>query len=210
MATSLHTNEDTHTVDTAQLNLRPRNRLGKHASFWIGGGLIAVTLVIIMRFLLLPSGASNSPNYLANGHIAPNFSLQSNSGQLISLAQFKGHPVLLNFWATYCAPCRTETPLLERTLQTYQQQGLVIIGIDQGEPMDAITQFGQQYDLTYPLAGDFKLSVNRQFGVTSLPASYFIDAKGIIRASVNGVLLPDTLNTDLQSIGIALQSAANP
>lgn len=179
-----------------------RARLGKYGTFWLVGGGITIFLVVFIFFLFQPSGSSVSPNVLHEGLSAPNFNLSDPSGKSFALVQFKGHPVVLNFWGTFCAPCKSETPLLEQTYQKYKDQGLIIIGIDQGEPMDAISQFGKDYTLSYILLADTKLAVNNQYGVTGLPVSYFIDPQGVIRSVNNGVLLNDSLAHGLQAIGV--------
>jgi len=92
--------------------------------------------------------------------------------------------------------------LLQRTLEQHQAQGLVVLGVDQGEEISAITQFGKSYELAYPLLADTHLAVNHKYGVTGLPVSYFIDGKGAIRTIVNGVLQTNTLQDGLASIGI--------
>jgi cytochrome c biogenesis protein CcmG/thiol:disulfide interchange protein DsbE len=110
--------------------------------------------------------------------------------------------VIINFWGTFCAPCRSETPLLQRTYRAYQDQGLVVLGVDQAEPVDSVVQYGKDYALQYPLIPDTKLAINKLYGVTALPVSYFVDATGVIRYTVNGVLSQSTLATGLHTIGI--------
>jgi cytochrome c biogenesis protein CcmG, thiol:disulfide interchange protein DsbE len=177
-------------------------RLGRRGAFWIGGSVVTLGIVLFVWFLFQPSGAAGSPGVLAPGQQAPNFTLASTAGKQVSLSHFQGHPVVVNFWSTTCGPCQSETPLLQRTLQQHQAQGLVVLGVDQGEEMSAITQFGKNYELSYPLLADTHLAVNHQYGVTGLPVSYFIDGKGTIRAIVNGVLQTNTLQNGLTSIGI--------
>jgi cytochrome c biogenesis protein CcmG/thiol:disulfide interchange protein DsbE len=179
-----------------------RRLLGRHGIFWLAllGG--AAIVVVFVWLLFQPSGQSGSPGILSVKQAAPNFTAQNSNGQPISLAQFKGHPVIINFWATFCAPCRSETPLLQRTYLAHQNQGLVVLGIDQAEEVDAIVQYGHAYALTYPLIPDSGQTINHLYGVTELPVSYFVDAQGIIRYAVNGVLDANSLATGLHAIGI--------
>lgn len=136
------------------------------------------------------------------GKAAPTFTLNDTLGHPVTLAQLHGKPVVLNFWSTTCAPCQSETPLLQRTYQQYRGAGLVILGISESDPVDSVVKFGTDYALTYPLLPDLNLSVNHVYGVTGLPVTYFIDAQGKIRDTSNGALTPDTLRTGLATIGI--------
>ena len=176
--------------------------LGRHGMFWIGGGVAAVVVIAFIWLLFQPSGKAASVGILSVGQTAPNFSVQDASGHTVSLAQLRGHAVILNFWATVCLPCRSETPLLQRTFTAHHAQGLTVLGIDQAEPTDSVVQYGKDYALTYPLVPDVKLAINHQYGVTGLPVSYFIDAQGVIRYAVNGVLSQNSLATGLHAIGI--------
>jgi len=176
--------------------------LGKRGLFWISIGTIALVLGVFIWFLFQPSGSSASVG-LAVGQKAPTFTLKDPTGKKISLQQFRGHPVLVNFWGTFCGPCQTETPLLERTYQQYKNQGLVILGIDQGESSDAVAKFGSDYNLSYQLLLDTGgLDTNKAYNVTSLPASFFIDSQGTIRAVSTGVLFDTTLKSGLTAIDI--------
>ncbi len=177
--------------------------LGKHGAFWITGGVIALVAGAFIWFLFQPNNGSLSPGVLAAGQRAPNFSVTDVSGHVTSLAALHGHPIILNFWGTFCEACRTETPLLQRTYEACQGQGLMILGVDQGEQNDAITQYGKDYGLTYPLLPDPLQNLNRAYGVTGLPVSYFIDGQGIIRSVVNGPLTAQSLATGLRAIGLS-------
>jgi cytochrome c biogenesis protein CcmG/thiol:disulfide interchange protein DsbE len=181
---------------------RMRSLIGRRGLFWIGGGLAAIIVVAFIVLLFQPSGKSGSPGILSVGQAAPDFTLADVSGHKISLAAERGHPVILNFWATYCQPCQSETPLLQRTMVQYSSSGLVVLGIDQADPVVDVAQFGKDYGLTYPLLPDVSQSVNHLYGVTGLPVSYFVDKSGVIRYDVNGALQPQTLAAGLRSIGL--------
>jgi len=179
-----------------------RRILGRHGVFWITLFVVGAVVVGFIWLLFQPSGQAGSPGILSIGQAAPNFAARTAAGQPVSLAQYRGHAVIINFWGTFCAPCRSETPLLQRTYSAYQGQGLVVLGVDQAEPVDSIVQYGKDYGLQYPLIPDTKLTINKLYGVTALPVSYFVDANGVIRYSVNGVLSQSTLATGLHTIGI--------
>ncbi len=179
-----------------------RRILGRHGTFWITLIVVGVVVVGFIWLLFQPSGQAGSPGILNVGQTAPNFAAQNAAGQPVTLAQYRGHPVIINFWGTFCAPCRSETPLLQRTYSAYQGQGLVVLGVDQAEPVDSVVQYGKDYALQYPLIPDTKLAINKLYGVTALPVSYFVDAHGVIRYAVNGVLSQSTLATGLHTIGL--------
>jgi peroxiredoxin len=189
-------------TSTSSAPVRPQSRSlsNSRKGFWIGGAILFVAAALFIWFLFQPNTGSSNQNILGRGQAASDFSLQTPDGKTYSLQQFRGRPVLLNFWATTCGP------LLERTYQTYSTQGLMIMGIDQGEPADFVVQFQHSYNLSYPLLLDLDgLKVSRSFGVKGLPVTFFIDKNGIIQSSSDGALSDAKLTQGLQSIGITVK-----
>lgn len=127
------------------------------------------------------------------GHPAPDFTLQTAVGQTITLSEItnqagnSGKPVVINFWASWCAPCRVEMPSLQQASVTYNGRA-AFIGINQGEDFSTITEFGNEYSVTYPLLMDPDNRVNRLYDVSSLPTTVFVDQNGIVREVVIGIL----------------------
>ncbi len=115
------------------------------------------------------------------GDMAPNFSLTATDGQTISLASLRGHPVWLNFWATWCPHCRQELALIEKEHQRYGT-GLIIVGIDMEQSRAQVQAFVRARGLTYPTLLDTQGSVSAAFNVHGLPTSVFIAPNGIIKA----------------------------
>jgi cytochrome c biogenesis protein CcmG, thiol:disulfide interchange protein DsbE len=136
--------------------------------------LINVGLVALILTQLLTPASHGTADPLV-GHAAPDFSLamlRPQSGESrISLANFKGRAVVLNFWASWCAPCKEEVPLLESAWRQMQAQGknVVFLGIDFQEPENDATHFMQLYTITYPTALDADGSAATKYGITSLP-----------------------------------------
>lgn len=129
------------------------------------------------------------------GHAAPSFTLSALDGTTLTLASFRGRPVLLNFWATWCVPCRSELPALQRFAQ--EQQGRwAVLGVDELEDRGSVTSFAQSLAITYPLATDTDGSVGQRYNIGGLPSTFAIDAQGIIRK----VHLGPLGSTDLQQI----------
>jgi thiol-disulfide isomerase/thioredoxin len=111
------------------------------------------------------------------------------AGKPVRLADHRGHGVWINFWASWCGPCQSETPTLRTMDQTYRNQGLDMIGISVQEVDYAdVAAYAQRYDLGYTIAADLSGDVLHLYGAYALPTQVFIDPNGIVRAVVNGPL----------------------
>ena len=135
------------------------------------------------------------------GSEVADFSLKQLDGTTLTLADLRGRPVLINFWATWCPPCREEMPLLERTAQTYGGR-LVVVGVDYGEDAQTVAAFVQSLGIHFPIALDSNGEVAGRYFVRSYPASFFVDADGILRAQHLGALTADLMVTYLETVGI--------
>lgn len=161
-------------------------------------------LALLVSQLLTPAKVAVS-DPLA-GHPAPGFSLatleQNSSKSLLSLADFKGKPVVINFWASWCAPCKEELPLLEQQWQQAQTRGqdVVFLGIDFQEPMSDAANFLQLYHITYPIGLDTDGSVASKYGINALPQTIFINRQGMVVKRIAGELTAQLLSSALQSI----------
>ena len=121
---------------------------------------------------------------------APNFKLKDPADREVELKQFRGKPVLLNFWATWCIPCREEMPELETLYRENRSKGLVVLAVSVDDERFAkdIPEFLKEGDpgvgaYTFPVALDLKQEVLKQYKLLGVPQSFFIDAAGVIRAS---------------------------
>lgn len=130
------------------------------------------------------AGVSEAP--LA-GYLAPDFTLNTIVGETVTLADFQGRPVILNFWATWCPPCRAEIPHFQEASVKYNGQ-VAILGIDQGEPANLVSDFAAGFNITYPLLLDPDNTANRLYNVQALPTTYFIDRQGLVREVYTGIL----------------------
>jgi peroxiredoxin len=116
------------------------------------------------------------------GKAATDFTLPNLEGQQVSLHDYRGKVVFLNFWATWCIPCREEMPAMEQLHQTFQQQGLVILAVDLKESPDKVKAFFDQYRLSYTALLDGSGSVFRDYQVMGLPTTYLIGRDGTLLA----------------------------
>ena len=138
------------------------------------------------------AGAIPAPR---QGFLAPDFSLGTSTGETIHLAGLRGRPVLINLWASWCAPCRAEMPALQRVYEDYQDQGITILAVNatDQDQVDKAIAFGQEYGLTFPILFDLDGSVSRQYLLRALPTSFFVDPQGIIREVVVGGPMSEAL-----------------
>src|SRR5258707_15384714 len=169
-----------------------RQRLKIPALVLIPVGIYAVGFLVLFVWQTInasPGGGSRAsgpptsvfvdtlPQLIGKG--APDFTLTGTDGKAYRLKDYQGKLVVLNFWATWCAPCRLETPLLQKTYARLQNAGLVIVGIDQAEDVAPVNSFVKEFSLTYPILLDSDLTTTQAYGVVGLPTSFFLDSKGI-------------------------------
>jgi len=134
---------------------------------------------------------------VALGRYAPGFALPDLSGQSVSLSQWRGQIVLVNFWASWCQPCREEMPLLQATYEAYAQDGLVVLGVNMGESAQRVAGFAEDLGLTFPVLVDESTTVGALYRVRGAPTTYFIDREGVIRQRYVGPLTPAVLGAIL-------------
>jgi len=148
--------------------------------------------------VLLP-GANRGPAPKA-GELAPEFTLQTLEGKPASLNDYRGQVVMVNFWATWCPPCRAEMPDMEQVYQEKKQEGFTVLAVNIQEARDPVDQFVKRYGLTFPVVMDASGQVTQQYGIYSLPSSYFIDREGRI-AEVNvGALSKAAISRKVEAI----------
>ncbi|PIE79644.1 MAG: hypothetical protein CSA11_11055 [Chloroflexi bacterium] len=121
------------------------------------------------------------------GHLAPDFTLETAVGQSVTLSDYRGQPVVLNFWASWCGPCRVEMPFFEHAQRKYNGQAAVL-GINQGESGDIVQDFGVRQHISYPLLVDDDNHVNLDYNVNSLPTTIFINPDGVVQEVVVGIV----------------------
>jgi len=145
---------------------------------------------------------SPAPDADLRGKAAPAFTLVDLSGKKVSLADFKGKPVVIDFWATYCAPCKLEMPWFEEFTAKYKDQGLVVLGVDQDDSVgkDAVALSAKRTGVTYPiLMPDKTIATVYKLG-DYLPQTFFVDKNGTVVEEVIGGRPKDELEADVKKI----------
>jgi peroxiredoxin len=134
-----------------------------------------------------------APSGVSVGNQALDFTLQDTAGQSISLAGWRGHPVVINFWATWCPPCRQELPAFQAVYEQYKALGVVMVGIDEREDAQTVASFASQNGISYPLLMDTDGRVGAQYQANGIPTTVLVDVQGIVRARHVGPLSTEQL-----------------
>lgn len=143
-------------------------------------GIVAALLGLLTWKVIVGTGDEVTGSLAAGGRPqAPDFTLPrlTGSGEL-SLSSYRGKVVLLNFWASWCLPCKEETPLLQRSWQRWQDRSVVFIGVNAKDFRGDARSFTRRYGVTYPNVYDGKGSTLGRYGVSGFPETYFLDTQG--------------------------------
>ena len=143
--------------------------------------------------------AGGLPPAPAVGHPAPDFAVTDAAGKTFRLSELRGKPVVLNFWATWCPPCRAEMPELQAASERLAGE-VAVVGVDQGETAEQVAAFARELGLTFQMPVDGNMDVSRQYLVRNLPTTFFIDRDGIVRYTQVGPLTEATLAQHLKTV----------
>jgi cytochrome c biogenesis protein CcmG, thiol:disulfide interchange protein DsbE len=145
-----------------------------------------------------PTGQSSAP---VAGSPAISFELKSLDGKPVALANFRGKPVVMNFFASWCDPCREEMPLINELASKGETDGYSVLGIAVEDGRAAVTEFAKETKLVFPIALDLNSTVKRAYRIFGPPATFFIDGQGIIRDVVLGPLTAERAREAMKRIG---------
>lgn len=161
----------------------------------LGGGFSGGALVFGAMFLVLT--LTMGKDTLRRGDPVPDFGLRTLDGEPVRLSSLAGRVVVLNFWATWCPPCRREMPLLDQIQKKYEDRGVVIVGVSLSEPVEIVRPFIDSMGVDYPIwvdgpgsdpNSDLTRDLFARFGGVGLPTTYFIGRDGVLRAIQVGEL----------------------
>ena len=165
---------------------------------WARMALILIPAVAFLG-LLAVALINNSPPPQV-GDPAPSFEAELLSGDGdLALEDLRGKPVVINFWASWCVPCRDEAPMLSEAAARYGQQ-VSFVGVDIRDARTSAIEFAERYDLDYPHVRDEDLAIYDEFGLTGQPETFFLDEDGVILEHIAGPLSRETLFQLLDSL----------
>jgi len=172
------------------------------AGGYLAAGLVFTTAILSTEFL-------KQPGIPGTGDSAPDFKLQNLSAETVQLSDLAGRAVILNFWATWCPPCRREMPLLDELQKAYGEKGLSVIGLDINESPELVKSYVNAVDVSYPIwvdappgtpGFDSTQEIFSRFGGVGLPSTLFIDRAGVIRRIYVGELSRGFLQYQAENI----------
>ena len=131
---------------------------------------------------------------------APDFTLTTFEGATISLEELRGKPVVINFWASWCPPCRIEAPLIERTWRAYENRDLIFLGVNIQDREDDALNYIRQFDITYPNGPDPNGEIAIDYGVSGLPVTFFVSRNGEVVRRWVGAIERNTLIGSIEEI----------
>jgi thiol-disulfide isomerase/thioredoxin len=149
-------------------------------------------------FLLSLLGFARVGWALEAGQPAPEIQLKDLSGKPVSLASFKGKVVIVDFWASWCGPCRQSMPVLERLSKTYKDKGLVILGVNVDNDVKSASKFLAEVPVSFVVVNDASKSVAKAYAPPTMPSSYIVDRDGRVRRVHAGFKSADAKELELE------------
>lgn len=154
----------------------------------------------VAYLLLVPQGSKAAGTGIPIGEAAPEFELTSLDGRPVKLSDFKGKPVMINFFATWCQPCRNEIPTLVNAYKESEAQGLVILAVNLKEPDVVVRAFQQKYAIPFLILMDRDDHVTSMYDIVPLPTTYFVDRQGVVQGRWMGEITKSQLKAMLSKI----------
>lgn len=163
----------------------PPSPLRAHRSMFVP--VIASSLVMGFLILLAIGMINRSAKPVAAG-VAPSFTMPLYGGGNFSLADQRGKVVVINFWASWCIPCRAEAPMLERVWKRYQERGVILVGVDYADTESEALKFLKEWGITYPNGPDLGTEISRRYRIQGVPETYFVNKEGMLDGNRIGPL----------------------
>jgi len=164
---------------------------------WLIFGTLALAIAGLMGLmgwaLATKAPITGRSGMMRVGLPAPDFSVQLFDGSEISLSELKGSPLLINFWASWCPPCRQESRTLERTWQAYREGGVMFVGLNVQDTVEDAAAYVREFDLTFPNGRDVDGKITVEYGVVGLPVTFFVNREGTVERRWVGAISQERL-----------------
>jgi cytochrome c biogenesis protein CcmG/thiol:disulfide interchange protein DsbE len=164
-----------------------------------GGIFLAFSIVLALLGLLGWGLIKSQKGPVENGP-APDFTLQGFDGRTVTLSELRGQVVVVNFWASWCLPCREEAAYLEQTWRKYEDQGVIFIGVDYVDTEKAALAYIEEFDITYINGPDIKTHISDAYNIQGVPETFFIARNGEVRGMHIGPLSPPQLDEKIEEL----------
>lgn len=155
--------------------------------------IILVLLISAVGYTVYLNLIKDESKLVQVGEPAPDFVLEDLNGNKVQLSDYKGQGVFLNFWGTWCKPCKKEMPYMENVYKDFKGQGVEILAVDIGETKLAVQKFVERYNLTFPILLDKKSEIVDLYNIGPIPTTIMIDKDGIIRKKFTGSLTEEII-----------------
>ena len=162
-------------------------------------GAIIVMVIVVQGW---PDGNDGASGPVVEGVDAPDFTLANLEGEAVSLSDYAGRPVLINFWASWCPPCREEFPVLAGAREAHADSGFEVLGVTHNDGVEQSRQFVTDSAAEWPILPDTDDVAWGAYGGVGLPTSYFVDADGVVQRVHIGPVTEEQMANQLAAIGV--------
>jgi len=163
-------------------------------------GITLVVAIVLALLGLLAWGLIQAGKGPVDSGAAPNFTLTDYQGKSMTLRDLRGKVVIINFWASWCPPCREEAAYLEQTWRKYQDKGVVFIGVDYVDTKKAALAYIAEFDITYFNGPDLATRIAQSYNIKGVPETYYVDKSGVLRGMHIGPLSSPELDVRIDEL----------
>jgi cytochrome c biogenesis protein CcmG, thiol:disulfide interchange protein DsbE len=167
---------------------------------WRDGGYITTFAVVMAVLGLLGYGLIKVQAGPRDRGPAPDFTLQGFDGSTWTLSEMRGNIVVINFWASWCLPCREEADYLEQTWRKYRDQGVVFIGVGYADTEKEALAYLEEFDITYPNGPDLGTRISKAYNLQGVPETFFVDNNGELQGVHVGPIFPPQLENKIEEL----------
>jgi cytochrome c biogenesis protein CcmG, thiol:disulfide interchange protein DsbE len=140
---------------------------------------------------------------------APDFTMETFEGEVYTLSELQGNVVVINFWASWCPPCREEAAYLEATWRAYQDEDVIFLGVDYVDTEEEALAYIQEFEITYPNGADLGTRISQAYRIQGVPETFFVDRDGNLQGVKIGPLYPPELEARIDEL-LAKPTSENP